>query len=573
MKGDSLTMDEQAHLPAGYSYLTQQDMRLNPEHPPLVKDLAAIPLLFIDGIHFPDDLKAWAEDLNGQWDFGRALIFDYGNPADKMIFWGRVPMILLLLLLGFLIFKWAKESFGNKTALLALFLFSFSPTLLAHGRLVTTDVGAALGMVMGIYFFLKALKNPSWKNIILSGVFLGIAELLKFTVIILIPFLVLLAFAWWIFVSKNFKQTAKVLLLSFILAFVVIGIGYSFHVWHYPLEKQISDIRTLQGDRQIPIIGGSFADPLVFMAENPVLRPYSQYFLGLFMNYQRGTGGNTTFFLGEISAAGWKTYFPTVYSLKEPLPLHILTILALLYLAWLAKEPFWKNRFANLKQWMKDHFIEFSMLAFVALYWAFSLYSNLNIGVRHLLPVFPFTFILVSLVITKWISSGSGKTLYAKYCLLGALLIWQAVSVISVYPSFLSYFNELAGGAKQGYLYVADSNLDWGQDVKRLAKWTDQITCYEPGGCQTIDKIYVDYFGGSDVEYYLKEKYEPWWGSRSPEELPPGSYLAVSATFLQGGRGLAAPGYDQPVGYYLWLNNYTPVAQIGNSIFVYRINQ
>jgi len=126
MRGDSATMDEVAHLPAGYSYLTQKDMRLNPEHPPLIKDLAAIPLLFIEDINFPSDIKAWKEDVNGQWGFGYHFLYQMGNPVDQMIFWGRIPMILILILLGFYIFKWARELFGNKVALLALFLFSFS---------------------------------------------------------------------------------------------------------------------------------------------------------------------------------------------------------------------------------------------------------------------------------------------------------------------------------------------------------------------------------------------------------------------------------------------------------------
>jgi len=94
MIGDSLTMDEKAHLPAGYSYVTQKDMRLNPEHPPLVKDMAGIPLLFIKNIHFPYDSPAWTSQVNSQWDFGEALLFNSNNPADEMIFWGRLPMII-----------------------------------------------------------------------------------------------------------------------------------------------------------------------------------------------------------------------------------------------------------------------------------------------------------------------------------------------------------------------------------------------------------------------------------------------------------------------------------------------
>ncbi|MCX6760487.1 MAG: hypothetical protein NTZ84_00030, partial [Candidatus Nealsonbacteria bacterium] len=117
IKDDSLTMDELAHLPAGYSYLTQKDMRLNPEHPPLLKDLAAVPLLFIKGIKFPSDVSFWKDDVNGQWSFGWYFFFQTGNPADQMIFWGRIPMILIMIVLGFYIFKWTRELFGNNAGL------------------------------------------------------------------------------------------------------------------------------------------------------------------------------------------------------------------------------------------------------------------------------------------------------------------------------------------------------------------------------------------------------------------------------------------------------------------------
>ena len=161
IRNDSLTMDEVAHLPAGYSYLTQQDMRLNPEHPPLLKDIAALPLLFFSkDINFPSEIPAWQEDVNGQWDFGRYFLYQSGNPTTNMIFWSRIPMILILILLGFFVFKWARELFGNCAGLLALFFFSFSPTLIAHGRLVTTDVGAAAGIFIATYYFIWSIFWP-----------------------------------------------------------------------------------------------------------------------------------------------------------------------------------------------------------------------------------------------------------------------------------------------------------------------------------------------------------------------------------------------------------------------------
>jgi len=219
------------------------------------------------------------------------------------------------------------------------------------------------------------------------------------------------------------------------------------------------------------------------------------------------------------------------------------------------------------------------MLSFIALYWASSLTSNLNIGVRHILPTFPLIYLLVSNQITKWLSIERpakklsffgalgfiastliGTTI--KYLAVGILLFWQIASITNIYPYYLTYFNELVDGPTNGYRYVTDSNLDWGQDFKRLTNWVNE---------NNIKEIYVDYFGGTTGEYYLGGKLKPWWGSRNPKELPPNSYLAVSATLLQGGCGAPAASYNAPAGYYDWLDFFEPVTVIGNSIFVYYI--
>jgi len=562
MRDDSLTMDEVAHLPAGYSYLIQKDMRLNPEHPPLIKDLSAIPLLFIKDIKFPSEIKDWKDDVNGQWGFGYNFLYQNGNPVDKMIFWARIPMILVLILLGIYVFRWARELFGNKTAVLSLFLFSFSPTFIAHGRLVTTDVGAATGAFIALYYFVKFLKSNSNLNLIKSGIALGLAELVKFSLILLLPTFAILVFCWAIARSFYFRQFLKNLIhygllfiLILVVAYVLVWLFYQFHTWNYPPERQARDTDFILTSFPLK----SLSKLLIWMAQKPILRPMAQYLLGLFMIFQRAAGGNTTYFLGEVSAAGWKTYFPVVYAIKEPLAFHILLIIALLHTSWLIKRPFWQQPWQRIKLWLSYRFSEFAMLVFIVIYWLTSLSSNLNIGVRHLLPVFPFTILLVSSVIIQWLKPPFSKI---KKPLLFLLLLWQLASVIFIYPHFLAYFNEIAGGPDQGYVLTVDSNLDWGQDLKRLTKWVEE---------NKINNIYVDYFGGGDAKYYLKEKFLPWSGTNNPSELPKGSYLAVSATFLQGGRGEPVPGFDQNHGYYLWLNQYTPLTTIGHSIFVYHI--
>ncbi|MCK4453814.1 glycosyltransferase family 39 protein [Candidatus Parcubacteria bacterium] len=559
IRDDSLTFDEVSHIPSGYSYLTQKDYRLNAEHPPLIKDLAAIPLLFLD-LNFPKDHSSWLQEGNPVWwlqfDFGNQFLYHSENDPDKILLWSRLPMILLLILLGLLIFLWTKSCFGNKAALLALFLFSFSPTFLAHGRLVTTDVGAAFGVVLAIVFWLKFLKEPLKKNIVLAGLAFGVSMLLKFSLILLLPFFGIITLIYALYEKKLLKYIVLSFLVLIIGMVFIVWPVYQYHILNYPIERQIRDTEFLLSTTTVP---KPLADLDIAMISNPASRPFSQYFLGILMVLNRSTTGNTTYFLGEISAAGWKTYFPVVYSIKEPLTLHILSIIALLGLAWYIKEPFWKRPFQRTKEWIKSHFAEFSMFLFIIIYWATSLTSNLNIGVRHLLPTFPFIFILVSIAITKYLKE---PFLKIKYGILALLIFWQASSVMAVYPHFLAYFNESAGGPDNGYLYVTDSNLDWGQDLKRLKKWTDD---------NNIDKLYLDYFGGGNPEYYLKEKYLPWPSKQSPDKLPKSSYLAVSVNSLQGGRAEPVKGFDQPSNHYRWLDKYQPITKIGYSIFIYYI--
>jgi len=567
---DSLTYDETAHIAAGYSYLTQRDMRLNPEHPPLIKDMAGFPLLFLN-LNFPKSNALWQNATPSRWwdQFDVASLFLYrsNNNPDQILFWSKMPMVLITLLLAYYVFRWSREIFGDKAALISLFLFSFSPTLLAHGRLVTTDVGAAAGIFIATYYFIKFLTKSSKINLLKSGIFLGLAELSKFSTILLLPFFAILVVVWALLKSpsgignfaKNFGRYACFFALIIVIGYAMVWGVYKFHTWNYPVEKQIFDSKSTLSSFKYNFL----SDSAIWMAANPVLRPIAQYLLGLMMVAQRTSGGNTSYFMGEISAGGWRTYFPTVYLVKEPLPFHILLATALISALWFGfiKNPFWKKPKTRLIFWIRGHFPEFAMLLFIGIYWATSLSGNLNIGVRHLIPVFPFTILLVSRGTLLWLKPPRQM---AKKIILGFLLIWQAYSVISIYPSFLAYFNELAGGPDNGYKIAVDSNLDWGQDLKRLAKWADE---------RNIKKIYIDYFGGGDLNYYLDGKFSPWWGARKPNELPNGSYLAISATLLQGGRAKPAPNFTQPTDYYRWLDAYEPIAKIGYSIFVYKIDR
>ena len=565
MRGISSTMDELAHIPAGYSYLSQKDYRINPEHPPLAKDLSAVPLLFLH-LKFPKNHPSWTTEVNSQWWLGNQFLYHSGNNPDQIIFWARIPMIMLLIFLGWLIFYWTKKEFGNKTALLALTFFSFSPTFLAHGRLVTTDIAAALGAVIATYFWLRFLKSPTRKNIIFAGLIFGVAMLLKFSMALLVPFFAVITVIYAWLSTNSLKQILRYIGLAILIGIIgmvfVIWPVYQFHILNYPATKQLSDTKYILQSSPL----GPLKNLCIWMAGVPVFRPFAHFLLGLLMATQRTAFGNTVYFMGMISASGWWYYFPIAYLLKVPLAFHILTIITLFALLLMIKRPFWDEPWKRIKNWILRHFTEFSMLVFLAIYWSVSMSGNLNIGIRHILPTFPFMYILVSVGIIAWTKriEGFPKTKKMLLFLLPFLVLWYIGSSLAGFPHYLSYFNELAGGPRNGYKYIVDSNYDWGQDLKRLANFVKN-----PPTGEKIEKIYVDYFGGGDVGYYLGKKYIPYNPLQASEK--PRGWFAVSATLLQGGRGDAVPGFDQPTGYYKWLNQYHPVARAGNSIFIYHI--
>ena len=544
MVQDSLTFDELAHIPAGYSYLTQKDYRLNPEHPPLIKDLAGLPLLFLN-LNFPEKDRAWLQQNSApawwtQFDLGTKFLYESGNNPREIIIWSRLPMVLLLLGFGLFLFKWAKELGGNYAGLATLTLFSFSPEFIAHGRLVTTDVGAALGATASTYFWLKFLKEPKKLNVFLAGIFLGVALLIKFSLVLLIPSFVIITLVY----AK--KYIIKAILVG-IISLIIIWPIYQFHIWNYPADHQLRDtVSDLAGNKIAPL-----KNLTIWMADKPFLRPWAQFFKGVLMATSRTTSGNTVYFLGEISASGWRYYFPVIYFLKVPLAFHFIILITIILAAVLAIKK-------RLTFSIKKHFILFAFLVFLAIYWLTAIMGNLNIGIRHLLPVFPFMYLSVVLLLKEVLANLPPLPKKALLALVFMLFLWYAVSSLSSFPNYLSYFNQLAGGTENGYKYAVDSNYDWGQDFYKLVAFVER---------NNIQKIYLDYFGGENPKYWLGEKFI----QLNPREIkePPSGWVAVSLNQLMGGTAKPVSGFDQETDYYRWLEDYTLKAKAGNSIFIY----
>lgn len=563
---ESAIFDETAHIGAGYSYLKFLDYRLNPEHPPLVKVLSAIPLAFMK-LNFPNHHPAWLEAVNGQWETGAQFLYELGNNPDQIVKKARIFPIILTLLTVVLIYLWSRELLGNWWALLPPFLFGLSPTVLAHGHYVTTDIGATLGVVFASFGFLKFLAKPAFRNTLLAGVGLGVALLAKFSNNLLLPYLILLAIVYFVFVSRrNFSKYLKGIIGIFLIALLLIYLVYFVFTLNYPASKQLADAaQTLSN-----FAPRSLVDLDLALIKNPILRPLGQYLFGLLMILQRAAGGNTAYFLGELSAQGWWYYFPVVFALKEPLPSLILILLALgLGIGKILKTL--KSRLSKVKihlsNYLGTRFPEFSMLLFVIIYWASSIQSSLNIGVRHLLPTLPFIYVLSTGALKSW---ASVRKKFAKIIIV-IFALWFLAETLIVSPHFLSYFNELGGGTKNGYRWVTDSNYDWGQDLKYLANFISERNNDDDNN-NDITKIAVDYFGGGSPRYELGERFEPWWSARgNPKDIGI-DWLAVSVNTLQGAWAKADPALNRKrEDEYSWLRGFEPVSRAGPSIFIYKL--
>jgi hypothetical protein len=413
---------------------------------------------------------------------------------------------------------------------------------------------------------------------------MGFAFLTKYSTVALIPITLMLAAAWvWAqeglplreviglekspeanFVFTFRSARARSMLAPFFRSLLqtccIIAIGYLViypvylhHIWNYAPANQVKMAEMFRDNYGMH---GSAKDIVIWASDKSVLRPWAQYFLGLLATLKASNWGQGVFFMGKVYPTGMRIYFPFVYLVKEPLALHILTIVALLFGLSRIRRPIFSASpiTRRVRAWLAAHFTEFALLLVLGIYWAALIRSNMNIGVRHLLPAFPFTFVLVAKQIVALLRRMelSPVAKWGSRLALGGLLAWQAASVLRVHPSYLAYFNEVTGGPDGGWRYVNDSNLDWGQDVKRMAQFVEQ---------RGITGIHTEYFGPADPSYYLKERY---LGSLGCSE-PPRGWVAVSAMVYPGSPW--APQCD----YQRWLPMEKLVATIGHSIFIFQV--
>ncbi len=531
---ESQTFDEAMHLAAGYSYWKTGDFRMNPEHPPLFKLLCALPLLKLKPA-LPVDTAAWRE--KDQLDFGSLFLYSNRVDQDTMLFWGRLVTIALTVLLGVLLAAWTRARFGAGAALAALFLFAFDPNLIAHGRYVTNDLMAALCIFAAVVAWVKYLESGRWRDCGLAGAALGLALLSKFSALFLAPvFAVLWLFRWWQQRGKGPLSWARLPIACGALVLVstlMIAVAYG-----------PATVRSLRGPKLRQVVDRSnFTGEVLFQTGKRLGLPAHPFLTGLGEFAKHDTTGHDSYLLGKHSHEGWWYYFPVVFAVKTPTAVLVLLAVCGSLVAWWSARARFRLRRAPLA-WV-------AMLFPALLFFALAMRSHVNLGVRHILPVYPFLFAAIGAALFR-LTSARVRT-----AVLTAAVALQLFESVRIYPDYLAFFNAPSGGPDRGPEYLVDSNIDWGQDMKKLKAWTERN--------QGKDRLCLDYFGMAYPEYYgVKWEYLPKTAEVKAGR-PVDCIAAVSATVL---TGTYVPPDD-----YEWLRERRPFGKIGYSIYLYDLRR
>lgn len=594
------TGDENAHLTGGYSYWKFNDYRLHPENGNLAQRWVALPLLGQD-LRFPSRAEpAWRE--GAYVPVSEQFLHELGNDLPRMLRAARLMNALLGGALVVVVFAWSRTLFGATGGLLSATLAAFCPNLLAHAGLANSDITASLAFVVALLAWWRMLHRPSLARVALAGVSAGALALAKFSAPLFVPIAVALGVLRVLRPAalrvpgyarrlRSCAAKAGALLVAQIaagtLALGVIWAAYGFRATATPDGLDPSGWDWTRHTQSHSGVIGQF-----------VRAAHEHHWLPDGWSYglsyvHRANQARPAFLAGAYSPVGWREFFPVAFLVKTTLAAQALLLLGLL-LPWRARRrrtPRWLYRLAPL-------------LLFVGLYGAVAVSSQINIGHRHILPLYPALYILSGGVIAAWRarpSRGLGIVIVG-------LLGWHVGAATIARPHYLAYFNEGIGGSSRGYRYLVDSSLDWGQSLGELGAWLGQQS-------EAQERVYLAYFGSDrPARHGIRATRLADAGFDAtrdrplpPRQLQPGWYC-ISATLLQqvytpfsgpwtsdreqlywemrpeftGDAPRAhTPEFDERLRYFdqirfarlcRFLRQREPDAAIGHSILIYRLD-
>jgi predicted membrane-bound mannosyltransferase len=464
IRGESLTWDEGDHIFAGYESLKTHDFGFNPEHPPMVKMIAALPLLSLD-LRVPPNQNRFFK-MESYFD-GRDLLYHNGPAngghygANTLIFRARLFASIFGIIAALLVFLGTTEMFSLTAGLIALILFCFEPNLLAHGAYVTTDMSAACTIFATIYAFWRWLQRPTPARLIVTGLVAGIALAAKHSTILLAPMLFLIA-AGALYIQRRQSQSSAAPnsttarpritiahMLGACVAITVIAavVLWAFYGFRYSARPAGLALSPTLAEYVQPLAAHEAKGILLFARLH--LLPES-WLYGL-ADVRRVANGYPSFLLGRVYPHGTWFYFPVLFFIKSTLAMLVLLALTL---------------FAMARRWLRFTFELYCMLVPPILYFVVSMTSHLNIGARHILPVFLFCCVIAGVGAAALMSGPLSAKARERWTLaVIALVIFHVASALHASPNYLTYSNEAWGGPSKTYLYLSDSNADWAQQL------------------------------------------------------------------------------------------------------------
>lgn len=437
----STTYDESAHLYAGYEHWTAHDFGVNPEHPPLAKLVAALPLLGMKiAPSNPPRFLFLAEEYAG----GEQMLAQNGDYL--LLTKARMAASFFTFALALLVFVAGWEMFGPPTGLLALALFTFEPTILAHGALVTTDMAVAGTIFAAVYLFYRYLKAPTWFRLVLCGLAVGLAFAAKLSGILVLPAFVLIALREVVVEPlERARKAASLAVALLAICFTGYVVLWSFYGFHYAARPG-GLVLTPPLAAMVHMGASAWQANLVMRLAAWHLLPEAYLYAWVKLGTPFTSGA--AFLFGKIYPDGTWSYFPMALLIKSTLPLIIL----------LAAAPFVLRRYGREAA--------VPAIALLTILCAV-LPSHVNTGVRHVLAVYPFAILLAAAA--AWTIARRSRVPAA---IVAALLLFQAATSLHAYPDYLPYANEAFGGSSNTYRMLSDSNVDWAQQLKQVNAWT-----------------------------------------------------------------------------------------------------
>ncbi len=542
----SATVDEPMNLTGGYVALKLGDYRVTPQNEYLTRLWCALPLLAMDGIKLDSDSRHLASGEN--WLFAHQFLYR-DNDADALLYRARFMNVLLGAVLGIIVFGWARELFGLWPAVAALALYCTEPNILAHSGAVTSDLGFACFFTGTLYFLWRASRSGTVANWLFFIVCFVLALLAKYTGYLLAVMVLVLVCSRALQRGRAstgesqdraealyYKRALVALSIAALTSYLAI---WALHGFRYAPTSSSETYLDFTQARFVASRCPNMAHFIRWVDQHHLMpNAYSQGFLLKFAEMQ----GQPAFLAGHHSETGWWYYFPLAFLIKTPIPLLGLSLVGLV-LCGIRREKFLQN--------------ELVILAPLIIYLAVAMTGKTDVGVRYILPVYPLAILLAAKAAAELLQRNWSRVTLA------ILLAWQCVACVRIHPHYLAHFNEAVGGPHNGYRWLIDSNLDWGQDLKELKRWMDD------NGATHIN---LAYFGSADPAYYgiectHLEGSPPFAQEQIRKPRLPG-LVAVSATHLQGVYLTSAERAK-----YQRLLARQPDAVIGHSIHVYWLDE